>query len=356
MLKKLGIVIRKRVAIKNLVFVTGMILILQGCQSGPEKKIQNSEKVPVHVTSVQHRRLSPPIRCNGFLAAAEESKLSFKTGGIIDKITVNEGSAVKKGQCLASLKPDEIEAMVNQARSALDKARRDYQRVQNLFQDSVATLEQVQNAGTAAEVAESQYKIAQFNLEYSKISAPADGVILKILAEKNELIGPGYPVFLFGSGRKEHVLKVGLSDRDIVRCRVGDSASVGFDPYPERSFPGRIMEIAGAPDPMSGLFETAIRVGAVDVPLMTGFIGRAVLFPSDKILVSIVPMISLVDGSDHQGYIFTVRDSTAVRVPVHIAFLTENAVALKDSLNGIDSVVTDGSAYLTHGIEVQVIQ
>ena len=46
---------------------------------------------------------------------------------------------------------------------------RDLQRVTNLHADSVATLEQVQNAGTALEVARQNQTIAQFNQQYSEV-------------------------------------------------------------------------------------------------------------------------------------------------------------------------------------------
>ena len=66
---------------------------------------------------------------------------------------VKEGDRVKKGQLLDTLKSTEIAAQVQQVNLALEKAQRDYQRASKLYKDSVATLEQLQNAKTGVDIA-----------------------------------------------------------------------------------------------------------------------------------------------------------------------------------------------------------
>ncbi|MDV7400678.1 hypothetical protein RZS08_55190, partial [Arthrospira platensis SPKY1] len=89
----------------------------------------------------------------------------------------------------------EIEAQVRQAKEGLDKARRDLQRAQNLYADSIATLEQVQNATTAVEVATQSVEIAEFNRQFSEIRAPFAGKVVAKLLNEGEVTGPGTPVF-----------------------------------------------------------------------------------------------------------------------------------------------------------------
>ena len=100
---------------------------------------------------------------------------------------------------LASLDLSEIEAKLASAKNGFSKANRDYQRVKNLYEDNVATLEQLQNTKTAYEVAEANLKIAKFNFTHSKIIAPENGKILKKIGNEGELTAPGAPMFLFGT-------------------------------------------------------------------------------------------------------------------------------------------------------------
>lgn len=335
--------------------LAAILIVLSGCQTNHKTESESEAVIPVTLTTIERKSISPFIRGMGILAASEESKLSFKIGGIIDVINVNEGQIVKKGEVLASLKLDEIQAMFTQAKSGLEKAERDYQRAENLYRDSVATLEQLQDAQTGLQIAQSQFKIAQFNLECAKITAPEDGKILKKLAEPNEAIAPGYPAFLFASGGKAWLVKVGLTDRDVVRCTLGDPADIQFDTYPGKTFAASIHEIAGAPEPMSGLYEVQLKLNHPSSSLMTGFVGRVTLHPSDELYVSLIPISALVNGHDDSGSVFTIKDSTAVQIPVSIAFLMDDSVALADPLETVGCVVSRGASYLKPGVKVRII-
>ena len=100
------------------------------------------------------------IKTSGQLTTNDETILGFKTSGIVSSILVKEGDFVKKGQLLATLDLREINALVSQARHGYEKAQRDFRRVQNLYRDSVVTLEQLQNAETGLAVAKEQLEAA----------------------------------------------------------------------------------------------------------------------------------------------------------------------------------------------------
>ena len=127
------------------------------------------------------------------------------------------GREVSAGEVLAVLDLSEISAQVSQADIGLEKALRDMNRARNLYKDSVVTLELFQNAKSAYELAVAQKQIADFNLQHSRIKAPSDGKIMKILVETNEVIGPGYPAILFASTENDWVVRTPLTDKDIVK-------------------------------------------------------------------------------------------------------------------------------------------
>ncbi|WP_315820589.1 efflux RND transporter periplasmic adaptor subunit [Paraflavitalea speifideaquila] len=119
------------------------------------------------------------MRYSGTIASTSQATLSFKTGGIISKIYVKEGDHVAKGQLLATLDLTEINAQVQQAVQGSEKAQRDVTRARNLYNDTVATLEQLQNATTQQQVAAEGLRIARFNQQYAQIRATENGTILK---------------------------------------------------------------------------------------------------------------------------------------------------------------------------------
>ena len=128
-------------------------LLLAGCGQRSDAQAvpgATSEPVPVRTVSLLARTSvdSGTIRVTGTLAGKEEVGLSFKIGGVISRIVPDPGQRVSAGQVLAELRPTEIAAQVASARASRDKAQRDLDRVQRHYTDSVATLEQLQDART----------------------------------------------------------------------------------------------------------------------------------------------------------------------------------------------------------------
>ena len=296
--------------IKN-IYLTAFIILLVACRSkAPVNTIE--EPVRVKVTPVLSGKLNIPVHASGLLAAADEIKLSFKTGGIIESINVREGQKVKKGAQLACLDLSEIKSAVNQARNGYEKALRDFTRAENLYRDSVATLEMRQNATTALEIAKSNLEVAEFNYRHSSIIAPSDGIILKQVARQNEMVAQGYPVFLFGSSGKYWKVKSGLSDKDIVKISAGDSATISFDAHPSVKFSAIVGETGAMADPYTGTFETELLFDGGNYRLASGFIASVDIFPLSEKKFTMVPVGSITEADGNQGYVYALSDSLRV--------------------------------------------
>jgi RND family efflux transporter MFP subunit len=216
-------------------------------------------------------------------------KLAFKTGGVVDRIFVDEGDRVEAGQTLAQLDLDEIDAQVDLAQSAFEKSERDLDRMRALYADSIVSLEQLQNVETALTAARSNLTMAQFNRRHSEIIAPSDGRIQRRHADPSELVSGGQKILELGES-DNWVIRLGLPDRDVVKIGLGDDATVHFDAYPDETFDGRVTEIAEAADPASGTFE--VEVALIDSPpkLKSGFIASVDLIPSDRTSHTMIPV------------------------------------------------------------------
>lgn len=340
--------------------VAGLTLLsISGCSkdvdAGTSEAAVETVNVQVHEISREKRVL--PIRTSGRLASKAEIRLSFKIGGLVERLYVDEGQKVQKGASLARLNLAEIDAQVLQAESGLEKAKRDLDRAEGLYADSVATLEQVQDARTGVEIAEANLKIATFNRTHAQIVAPVSGRILKRTVEAGELVGPGQPIFLFGADREGWVVRVGLTDRDIVKLAIGDSASLAFDAYPERPFRGRVTELGDVADPMSGTFEVEIAIDDPGGLLKSGFIARVDLYPSRGEAYYFLPIEALVEGNQEEGMVYVLDEETqrARKMPVHIYKILDEEIAVGEGLEGYEKVITEGAGFLPGDGPVRVV-
>lgn len=333
------------------------IAVLAGCGASADPPADPPPRPRVEVATAAARTQALPIRASGRLASKAEIPLSFKIDGVIDRILVDEGEAVRKGQRLAQLHLSEIEARVMEATAALEQAERDLARTQRLHRDSVATLEGLEDARTAVDVAAARQQAARFNRQYAMIEAPAAGRILQRQAEAGEIVAPGRPILTLGASSRGWVVRVGLAARDVVRLAVGDSAQVTFDAHPNRPVAARVTEIADAADPQTGTFEVELTVCATDLPLKSGFIAAARLQPSAAVEYVEIPAAALVEGDGRDGVVFTV-DSTpeaeVQRTPVRIAEMLDSTVVLDRGLAPGARVVTTGAVGLRDGETVQV--
>jgi membrane fusion protein, multidrug efflux system len=338
------------------IFYTLLIIISAGCKTR-EANVTPDEAVRVRITPVTTGHVTIPVHSTGTLVSSDELKLSFKTGGIIAGIYVKEGEHVRKGDLLASLNLSEISATAEQAKNGYEKALRDYNRAENLYRDTVATLEQKQNALTALNVAHSTYEIVKFNLAHSKIFAPDNGIILRKLAKQNELIAAGYPVFVFGTSGKQWKVESGLSDKDIVKINPGDSALISFDAWPGVRFPAVVDQVGEISNPYTGTYKTELLLNATGYRLASGFIAALDIYPfTDKSFTSI-PVGSIVEADGKYGNIYYVTDSATVKkVRIEIEALTGSQAAVKGLPEGVTEVVSEGAAYLKNGQKVKVVK
>ena len=107
-------------------------------ESARKSDDSGTHEITVTLSSITNEKVSLPVIGSGLINSDTEATLSFKIGGVIQKIFVEEGQKVTKGQLLAQLDLTEINAKVTQAKNANDKAKRDLTRVKNLYNSQLS--------------------------------------------------------------------------------------------------------------------------------------------------------------------------------------------------------------------------
>lgn len=335
---------------------------LAACGSGAkEQKAIDTEIIPVRIIDIQASQKGSDISTSGQFTTDDEAVLAFKTGGIINRIYVKEGDAVQEGQLLATLNMTEINAQVDIARTAFEKANRDYQRVLNLYKDSVATLEQAQNAKTGVEIAKQQLAAAEFNRSYSQIRATKGGYVLRKLAGEGQVVSPGTPVFqVNGAQSGTWTLKAGVSDREWALIKTGNKATITVAALNNRQYDAVVCRRSEGADPMTGSFNVELKFVGERPDVAAGMFGKAVIHTSDgaeSAKTWAIPYDALLDGDGNAGYVFVTNDQkTAHKIRVTVAAIEKERVIVSDGLQEMKSLIVSGSAYLTDSSKIKVIQ
>lgn len=314
-----------------------------------------TDAIKVKTTTLQENNGAAVINAMGIVMSSNEARPAFKTGGVINKTYVKEGDYVKKGQLLATLLMNEINAQVQQAEEALSKAERDYNRVKNLHADSVATLEQLQNTGTALEVSKRNVEIAKFNRQYSEVRSPISGKVAKQIMNSGEVVGPGNPIYaIIGTDKTDWKVMVGLTDRDWARVKTGDKCEVSIDAYPDKIFKAVIKDKSAIGGNANGNIDVELKLLEQPTSLAAGLITKVNLHPSIKSNQKLIPIESLESSNGKTAKVYVVNGDKATAKTITIGKIIGDFVEVISGLNAEDKIVTTGVKFLEEGDKVVV--
>lgn len=343
-----------------LISITAAIVLAACNGKASENKLAvKTEAIPVKLLPINQDTTSSVITASGLLSTENEARLSFKISGIIEKIFVKEGDRVRRGQLLATLKSTEIASQVQQVELAMEKAQRDYQRANNLYRDSVVTLEQLQNAKTGVDIARQNLQQVAFNQQYSRIYAPADGFVVKKIGNEGEFASSGSPVILTNalSASSKWILKIGLSDREWSAIEVGNKATISVDAFPGKLFNGVISKKSVSAEAASGSFQAELQVDFSQQQPAIGMFGTASIVVSHSSVGFNIPYEALLEANGKKGFVFVSDDKKTVKkISVTISGISNNVVYIENGLQGHTWVVTAGSPYLNDKSLINPIQ
>lgn len=334
-------------------------LLLAGCSREPAAT--SAQAQPVRVVVVGAGAAPARVVATGIVGSREETRLSFKTGGVISRILVEAGASVRKGQLLAALDSTEIDAQLRQAEENLAKARRDRDRAEQLFKMGLLAQQPVQDARTQVALAESALTSVRFNRQYASIVAPADGVVLQRLAEPRELAAPGAPILITSRDDLGWVLRAGLSDQDAVRVRSGDSAEVSLNAYPGQTLNARVREVGAASDLRSGTVTATLTLPATaGVKYLAGQVGEARILAQATTPAApglTVPLGAVLEGNGHQADVYVIgADLKAAKRRVTLGSIHDASVEVVAGLQPGERVVSEGAAWLNAGMPVRILR
>lgn len=347
---------------RSLSLMAGLAVLataLGGCADNIPQQAEATPPRAVRAVQPQPAPAYPDIHIAGSLELRDEQQLAFRVPGIVETVAVRAGDRIERGQLLASLDTTEVDAAVEQAEAAADKALRDLERGRRLHAENVVTQQQLDDLETAYDVARARLRSARFNQRHAVIRAPADGVVLRRLVEANETVAGGQPVIAVGNDGGGFVLAAALPDREALRVGVGDKATVHLSAYPEAAIRGAVAEIGRQANPRTGTFDVDIAIDeATELQLASGLVAQARIRTVDRDDThSSIPLEALVEGDSESALIFRLTDDEQ-RVEarkVSVRWFDATRAVLDDPLPPDARIVTAGAGFLRDGEAVRVL-
>jgi RND family efflux transporter MFP subunit len=306
------------------------------------------------------------------IRARVESPLSFRVGGKLLARKVNLGDAVKPGQVLAQLDPQDLVLGRDAANAAMIAARvnrdqmgADYKRYIDLHQQgfiSAAELERRDNAFKASQAQLDQAK-AQFSAQgnqarYAQLVADVAGVVTGVDAEPGMVVAAGTPIVRVAvDGSRDVVFSVPEDKVGALRAAaaVPGALKVKLWGADEVLLNARLREVAAAADPATRTFLVKADAGKIDAKL--GQTATVVLTQTKDTSVIKLPLAAVLQQQGKAAV--WVLDTVAMTVKpqtVTVAGADGNEVVISAGLSAGQEVVVAGVHVLTPGQKVSRFQ
>jgi len=202
-------------------------LVLAACSADEPGRLPRPEQ-PVEVTVSPLQRAPAIESYPAVVASRRTADIATRMSGTVERVHVDVGARVRKGDALVSLDATDIRARMSAARAQEHLADRSYQRIENLHADGAASQQELDQAEAALEGARAQRIEAEAQEVYAVVRAPFDGVISRRNVDPGDLASPGRPLFtLVGSGGLKVVAE--LPARRAGTLSIGDSVRVRVD-------------------------------------------------------------------------------------------------------------------------------
>ena len=350
------------------------------------------------VAMVVQRDFVQTVVASGHIESPHRVDLGVQITGTVKAVPVNEGQTVAAAQPLIELEDAELVASVRQAESVVaqaqaklrqlrevqaplaeqtmrqaqvnqDTAARALQRTQELFSKGFIGQAALDEATRAEQVMRSQLKITQqqvsstraggsdmavaetavsqalagaelarARLRYSTVLAPAAGTLIARNVEPGDAVQAG-KVLMVLSPEGETQVVVQIDEKHLNLLKVGQTASVSSDAYPDQRFTAELMYINPGVDAQRGSVEVKLRVPQPPAYVRQDMTVSVDIEVAQRSQAVLVPTEAVHNLDSPEPWVMKVVHGKAVRTPIRLGLRSQGMCEVLEGLAANDQVL-----------------
>ena len=345
-------------SLARVVVVLLLCASLHGCGAGGSGEPSgrgNRGITPVAVERVTSGDLARRVSVAAPVEPIRSVSVSAQAAGTVLQVLVEEGTQVRAGQRLAELDAREQSAQLARARAVLANAEAAFRRAEQLRAAEITSAAELDAAREAHDIAQADADLWRTRLEFTHIGSPVAGVVTAKHIERGASVSANQQLFDIAEASLL-VVRVRVSELDVVHLRPGVVVDVSLDAYPGSRIVSRVRRIYPSADAASRLVPVEIALGPMPAGVIArpGYLARAEFSLERRENVITVPNAA-VGVTDAKSYVYVVDADTLIRRPVETGMTAEGRVEIVSGLGAGEAVVRSGHSSLRPGLTVQVM-
>lgn len=331
--------------LSTMMIIATMVMAVS-CTQKKEEGTKTDTKFKVKVSQVHKQNVEQIYEYTSIIEAEAVNNIAPLTGGRIDKIYVEVGDHVKKGQLLVQMN----EANLKQTKAQLDNLELNFKRMDELYKVGGVTKSDWDALKTNLEVTRTSY---QNLLENTQLLSPLNGVITARNYDSGDLFG-GLPVVQVQQINPVK-MKINVSEALFTKVKTGMPVSIKIDTYGDEEFQGKVHLIYPTIDGVTHTFPVEIQLANANNRVRPGMYARVTInFGEYNHIVVPDDAIYRQQGSGNR-YVYVYENGKVAFKQVFLGrHLDSNYELLNEDIQDSAFVVVTGLAKLKDGLEVEV--
>jgi len=326
-----------------------MIAIITGCGNTRTDEIKREQGIKVKTALVQSVKNDYNLGYSGTIEASQVIPLSFKTIGTVDKIFVEVGDVVRKGQLLATLDDSDLQNIYNTMLARYQQAEDAYDRLKLVYDEgSLPEIKWVEMKSNY-EQAKSALDLAQNNLDKCKLLAPVDGIV----GRRN--IEPGQSSVSLTMAPIELVkietvfVKISVPENEINKISSGQKAVITVSALDDKTYEGIVTNVSPVAELMSRTYTVKISVNNTGHELKPGMVCDVrISFETDtKMLVVSAKAVSKDSAGNTYVFVVASDKKTVKKQLITVGRYHDSGIEVIAGLTEGQTIVCEGGEKLS---------
>ncbi|MCK6262393.1 efflux RND transporter periplasmic adaptor subunit [Vibrio sp. ZSDE26] len=287
----------------------------------------------------------------GRTAPDKKAQIGAEIAGKIEKLSVRKGSAVKKGQLIASIDKGDLDIQLQRAKAMLKVREKEFNAAQSLKKRGLQG--EVAYATAEASLVEAKAMVRNVNVALSntQVTAPFAGIVDHLFIEQGDFVGIGDPVAKVIDLSKL-VIEADVSERHIQKLTANQTAQIRF--IDGTLIEGQLRYISRVSSSSTNTFPIEIAIANPNQHIPAGISAEVELTLNEQLAVKVTPAMLALDEVGNLG-VKTLTDNVVTFVPIQLVKAEQDGVWLS-GLGDEVNIITVGQGFVRDGDSVEAIE
>lgn len=338
-----------------------MCLLISLCLafSACDSKVGKEKPLPkVRASKVVNEANKKKVTFPGKMKAAEDVNLAFRISGTILRVPAKQGTFVKKGTLLAEIDPRDYKIQVEATEAEYTQIKNEAERIIKLYEQNSVAQSDYEKAVYGLQQITAKFNSHKNALKDTKLIAPFDGYIQKVMFDANETVGAGTSIVSIINTQLPEV-EINIPSTDYIKKDSFDTYSCVVDIFPDVVYPLELIGINQKAN-LNQLYTVRLKIKDADkTKLPTPGMSTTVTinYKEEKSTLKVIPL-SAIFKSEKGSSVWVYNPSTKKvnEKQVKIEWININGqAAISEGLSDNDTIITAGVNSLSEDEQVELL-